>query len=273
MNFGLNIGPCRSCSWNAREQRRHNYGIGMPLAPLILLPPSEGKAAGGEFGTHGDLFEQSLANARIEVRDALHLALTTMTVEQQSRLFGVRGELLERARKAMGAFVVGEIKVMPAWQRYTGVVWDHLDSSTLKSSARSRILVPSGLYGINRATDDIVDYRLTMHVALPGIGNLAKFWTGPLTEVLSGLRGNPTIISLLPKEHARAVLPGLIANFQDVEFLAGDGKRAVGHGAKAVKGSFARHLIDHGLDDVLGFRFERWRVSRSATGFKLVAPR
>jgi len=273
MKFGLNIGPCSRCSRNPDQQRRRNYGNKMSLPALVLLPPSERKAPGGEPEVHRDSFAGLLAMPRDGVREALRCCLETMTPEQLSRLFGVRGELFERAQRSMNAIVAGRAEVMPAWRRYTGVVWEHLDPSTLKSSARSRILVPSGLYGMTRATDDIADYRLTMHVALPGIGSLGRFWAEPVSEVLSGLRGHPTIVSLLPKEHARAVVPGSVASFLEAEFLAVDGKGAAGHAAKAVKGRFARHLIEHGVDDILGFRFDGWKISRSDNGFNLVAPR
>lgn len=245
----------------------------MSLAPLILVPPSEGKAVGGRRVVRNDRFANPLAIPRDHVRDALCRALESMTAEQLSRLFCVRGELFGRALRSMGEIVTGEAEVMPAWRRYTGIVWGHLEPSSLSSAARSRILVPSGLYGINRATDDIADYRLTMHVALPGIGNLARFWSEPVSEILSSWRGHPTIVSLLPKEHARIVVPASIASLVEVEFLAVDGRRAAGHAAKAAKGRFARHLIDHGLEAAPSFRFEGWKVVRSERGLNLLAPR
>jgi len=240
---------------------------------LILLPPSEAKAKGGVRSVRSDAFVHLLADAREQVRDCLGQALATMTPEQLTRLLGVRGERFERAQMAMGAIVAGTSEVIPAWRRYTGVVWEHLDPSTLKAPARSRILVPSGLYGINRATDDIADYRLTMNAVLPGIGNLAGFWTTPVTGSLHELFGPRTIISLLPREHARAVKSNAVRSFLEVEFLAANGRGAAGHAAKAVKGRFARHLLDHGLDDALGFRFEGWKIRRSEKGFDLSAPR
>ena len=245
----------------------------MSDAPLILIPPSEGKAPGGRSVVRNDRFAQLLGAPRDEVRLALGRALAGTSVEQQGRLFGVRAERLERARRSMMAIVADEAEVMPAWRRYTGVVWDHLDPSTLTPAARSRILVPSGLYGLNRATDEIADYRLTMHVSLPGIGNLGRFWTRPVSAALCGLRGHPLIVSLLPREHARAVLDESITNFIEVAFLAADGRRAAGHGAKAVKGVFSRYLLDHGTDGVLGFHFEGWRIRATTRGFTLQAPK
>ncbi len=240
---------------------------------LILLPPSERKAQGGLDRAGIDAFAKLLSPARDQVRAALDRALATMTLEQLSRLLGEREELLESSLVAMGEFVAGTSVVLPAWRRYSGVVWEHLDPSTLRAPARSRILVPSGLYGINRATDDIADYRLTMHAALPGVGNLARYWMAPISDGLREHYGRRTIISLLPKEHARSVQSDVARTFLEVDFRAADGRGAAGHAAKAVKGRFARHLLDNGPDDALGFRFEGWKIRRSLRGYELLAPR
>ncbi|HUY07445.1 MAG TPA: peroxide stress protein YaaA [Acidimicrobiales bacterium] len=245
----------------------------MSPAPLILLPPSEGKATGGSRIVGRDRFASSLEEPRHQVREALRVALETMTPERLSHLFGARGERCGRAISAATKIIDGEAKVMPAWRRYTGVVWEHLDPSTIPGAARSRILVPSGLYGVTRSDDEIVDYRLTMLVSLPNIGNLGRFWAGPVSSVLHDLRGRPTVISLLPREHARVVIPASVASLIEVQFLAADGGGAAGHAAKAVKGRFARHLIDHGIDDALAFRFEGWKISRAGDGYVLRAPR
>ena len=61
-------------------------------------------------------------------------------------------------------------------------------ASDAHPATRVRILVPSALYGVTTAEDQIVDYRLTMHAALPGLGNLARYWRQPLTEALRALR-------------------------------------------------------------------------------------
>ena len=49
---------------------------------------------------------------------------------------------------------------MPAWRRYSGVVWDHLDPASL--THRAPIVVVSGLHGLVGAEDPLPDYRLKM---------------------------------------------------------------------------------------------------------------
>jgi cytoplasmic iron level regulating protein YaaA (DUF328/UPF0246 family) len=190
-----------------------------------------------------------------------------------SKLFRVRGELLDRGVEATRAILDGSAPLMPAWKRYTGVVWDALQPATLARSTRVRILVPSALYGITTAEDQIADYRLTMHVALPGLGNLARHWRQPLTEALKAATGRVKVVSLLPVEHAAAIGLGELRNVVNVSFVSADGKRAVGHEAKSAKGRFARYLIDYGVEAAIDFTHEGWTVQRVEQHFTLVSPK
>lgn len=253
--------------------RPYTGTVGPVTAPLILLPPSEGKESGGKAKRLPDRFAASLFAERAEVRAALADVLATSNLDRMSKLFRVRGELLDRGLRATQEFLDGSAPLLPAWRRYTGVVWDALEPETLPRATRLRILVPSALYGITTAEDQIVDYRLTMHVALPGLGNLARHWRSPLTEVVKRAAGRSKVVSLLPNEHAAAVGLGQLRNVVSVSFVAADGKRAVGHEAKAAKGRFARHLIDNGIGEAAGFRFEGWTVREAGSGFTLVSPK
>jgi len=241
--------------------------------PFLLLPPSEGKAAGGRAKRLPDRFSEALFSERSAVRAALVEVLATSGPDRMSKLFRVRGELLDRGVQATRALLDGSALLMPAWRRYTGVVWDALQPATLTRATRVRILVPSALYGVTTAEDQIVDYRLTMHAALPGLGNLARYWRRPLTEALRAATGRVKVVSLLPVEHAAAVGLGELRNVINVSFVSADGKRAVGHEAKAAKGHFARHLIDHGVEAGADFDHEGWSVRIGELGFTVVSPR
>jgi cytoplasmic iron level regulating protein YaaA (DUF328/UPF0246 family) len=242
-------------------------------APFVLLPPSEGKQAGGRAKRLPDRFGVALAGERAEVRAALADVVSTCSSDRLSKLFRVRGELLDRAMHATQVFLDGSAPLMPAWMRYTGVVWDALEPATLPRSTRVRILVPSALYGVTTAEDQIADYRLTMHVALPGLGNLARHWRAPLTASLKAVVGRSKVVSLLPNEHAAAIGLGELRNVTSVLFASADGSRAVGHEAKAAKGRFARHLIEHGIGSGDDFHDEGWTVRKGEHGFTLVAPK
>jgi cytoplasmic iron level regulating protein YaaA (DUF328/UPF0246 family) len=249
--------------------------------PFLLLPPSEGKADGGR-GPRADArpgpLDAELASARDVVRLALRDALASADDAAATKLLGVRGDNLVRARAATDAYVRGSAPVLPAWRRYTGVVWDHL--GPLRAPEAKRVLVPSALYGITTAADPIADYRLKFSVALPGIGGLARLWKEPCTAALVAHvhgRGRP-IVDLLPAEHAAAFDWAVLesrAPVVHVRFRSRDGARVVGHDAKAVKGAVARCVLEQGVDALGAFRWQGWRA-RAVPGesaIDVLAPR
>jgi cytoplasmic iron level regulating protein YaaA (DUF328/UPF0246 family) len=181
----------------------------------------------------------------------------------RGRVLGVRGELLARAVAASGALGDGTAPVLPAWKRYTGVVWAGLDPATLSPADRRRVLVPSGLYGVTTAADPVADYRLKLLVSLGRLGRLSTFWRPEVTAAVAGRARGRVVVDLLPAEHAQAIDLAEVARTTRVvrvRFVTREGERAVGHEAKSAKGRLARALLDHGLDGAIGFVHEGWRA-------------
>ena len=56
-------------------------------------------------------------------------------------VLGVRGELLERALAATARLVEGSAPVLPAWRRYSGVVWGGLEPATLRPGKSDPIMI------------------------------------------------------------------------------------------------------------------------------------
>jgi cytoplasmic iron level regulating protein YaaA (DUF328/UPF0246 family) len=247
----------------------------MPGDCVLLLPPSEGKAAGPGPGRRRGAFEAQLTDRRVEVRQALAGELAALTPSRAARLFNARGELLEWAIQRAASVVDGDAPTMAAWRRYTGVVWQHLEPAALGEGALRRCLIPSSLYGLNGALDPIVDYRLSMQAALGSLGRLSGFWRLPVTRAICRAARGRVVVDLLPKEYAAAVDFGLVESAADVfrvSFVSADGAAAIGHGAKAVKGRLAAHLLLEGLEAAPGFRWEGWRARRTAEGLVVSAP-
>jgi cytoplasmic iron level regulating protein YaaA (DUF328/UPF0246 family) len=164
---------------------------------------------------------------------------------------------------------------LPAWQRYSGVVWAHVDPASLRQRDRARLLIPSGLYGLNAATDEIAEYRLTMNVSLDEVGSLSSFWKEPLTHAIEAQCARATIVDLLPAEHRRSIdfeQLNETADVISVSFLTADMKNAAGHGAKAVKGVLARAILVDGLDVVDHFSWEGWKATRTKNEISVRAP-
>lgn len=217
-------------------------------ALAILLPPSEGKAEGGRspaWNPGSGRFGRQLGSLRRSVADALAAA-----DGGDARLLGVKGAHLERAR-AVNRSLVGS-PTLPAFERYTGVVWDHLDIETMSARTRARaedsVVVVSGLLGLVGMNDRIPEYKVKMGATLPHLGKLSTWWRPKLSAVLNSwllAEGGRVVVDLLPQEHRAAweVDPDLGRNHIVVNFVNRSG-RAVGHDAKAAKGLLARHLLE-----------------------------
>jgi hypothetical protein len=202
---------------------------------VILLPPSEGKATGGSTVTWSPdcgIFGGPLSSPRRELAAALRAGNGGT-----SAMLGVKGPHLERAQAANLNLL--HAPSLPAWQRYTGVVWDHLDPATLTERQRSRIIIASGLGGLFAAEDLVPDYRLKMGATLPGIGPVARFWREHVAASLHAISATTVIVDLLAQEQRKALPDGLIMLEVTIRTKAG---ALGGHAAKAAKGLLARHL-------------------------------
>ncbi len=215
-------------------------------APLaILLPPSEGKAAGGAkpgWRTGSGEFGRSLTRRRSELLSALE-----SLGGGDAKLLGVGGRNLDEARRTN--LSISGAPVLPAHQRYTGVVWDHLAPATMSTAVHRRasesILVISGLLGLVAFDDPIPDYKLKIGASFAPIGKLSTWWREPLSKTLNTRLAGHHVIDLLPNEHRAAwtPTPESYASLRSVTFVEKSGKVA-GHDAKAAKGSLARHLLE-----------------------------
>ena len=248
----------------------------MPQSLHLLLPPSEGKRDGGSEPLSVGCFDEAMRDARNEILKTLANLLKSKQDVDWSKILRVRGALLDRALLATSALVENRALVLPAWQRYDGVVWQHLGPASLRDDDRRRVLVPSALYGVNRADDPVADYRLTFKASLGDLGPLATFWRPTLSSVIATYCKQATLVNLLPSEHAHALdleLLGTEARVVNVSFSSSDGSRAIGHEAKAAKGKFARFVLENGLDNVTKFRWSGWRVKAKDDNIALRAPK
>jgi len=209
---------------------------------LVLLPPSEGKAA-PPAGGPVDLAELAFAAELTERRRKL---LATLA--------GLASMPLAEARAALGVpeSQAGEVAVdaglagapaAPAGEVYTGVLYDHLGLPGLPAAARRRVLIASALWGVLRAEDRIPCYRLAAKAKLPGIDGLAAFWRPALAEAMPDepgdlildMRSGPYAAFWKPKQ---ATLLGVRAFSEQ-----GGRRKTISHMAKAVRGDVAQALL------------------------------
>lgn len=219
---------------------------------LILLPPSEGKtpATGTNPVEMGDLSFPQLTEARERVVEELAQVSAEEGAAEQLKVGKSLVAEVERNTRLLAE------PAAPAAQVYTGVLFEALDYASLgtaaQESADRSLLVISALWGAVSLKDCIPAYRLSMGVKLGSCGNLAKFWAGELTSVLSGAFDGQLVIDCRSAAYAKAWTPEPQLTYAvRVEKMLPDGSRkVVSHMAKHYRGLLARYLIDEGLTNI-----------------------
>ncbi|MFE0028042.1 peroxide stress protein YaaA [Amycolatopsis sp. NPDC059021] len=157
---------------------------------LVLLPPSETKADGGE-GPPLDLAALSfpeLNPVRAKLADAL--ADLARDVPASLAALGISARQSDEVTRNAQLWTS---PTMPALSRYTGVLYDALDvrgfTKAGLAKAQRRLAVTSSLFGVVSATDPIPAYRLSGGNTVPGLGTVRGLWKPVLEPVLREIEG------------------------------------------------------------------------------------
>lgn len=220
------------------------------LKMQILLPPSETKrSGGGGIFDAGALAHQELLGAtRIRVRDALVELSGDERAAAKALKLGVknRGELAHNLALSISG-------LLPAIERYTGVLYDALDATSLEADARAwlarNVSVQSALFGLLRADDEIPAYRLSGSSPLPALGGtLKRTWAEAHRSIAWDEFG--WVLDLRSKDYvALAPLPRSRGAWLHVAQRSPDGEvRALNHFNKAAKGHLVRSLALSGVE-------------------------
>ena len=242
---------------------------------LLLLPPSETKRSGGPEG------------ARLEVRDLRYPALNRL---RRATLRAVR-ELARDPEATITALGLGPTRsdavranrrvtispVLPAVDRFTGVLYDALDAGSLDDRARSwldeQVVIGTALLGPIGALDAIPDHRLSHDSRLPGFGLRAEWAAAAGRALGEGMRDVGVVLDARSEGYVRLAPLPPIRSGAEVAFLRvvtdeGGRRRALNHDNKQAKGRLARALATAGetprsIAELirsaadLGFRLER----------------
>lgn len=201
---------------------------------LILLPPSETKAAGGS-GPPLELDALSFGELN-PLRRRLRDALVDLAADVPASLAAL-GLTERQADEVARNAELRSSPTAPALSRYTGVLYEALDAGSFRryerARARERLVVASALFGLVRADDPIPAYRLSGSTTLPGAGSLRRLWRPALEPVLAKLDG--LVVDLRSGDYAAlAPAPAAIT----VRVVTADG-RTVSHFNKSAKGRLA----------------------------------
>lgn len=213
--------------------------------PLILIPPSEAKAGGGDGvpWEPGRAADSALDRHR---RVVLRAAIADGALRRRS-------------------------PTRPAMERYTGVLYKELDWGSLSAGARrhgdAQVRVVSGLWGLVAPADPIPHYKLKMSARAGDLGRLATWWKPRLGPVLAERVRGALVWDLLPVEHRAAVdWPACAPTQRIVVRFVDEHDRAVSHWNKLLKGSLVRWLLTTqptqpcdlaSFEHPLGYRFDR----------------
>lgn len=228
-------------------------GEGSPtvVRPLILLPPSKGKAsdvdiASAPRSTFGRLLRRPhpLGTARREILAAASALADTRDDVALARWCGVARGDAATARTTLRGLAAAP--TMPANRRYTGIVHGNAGLAALDpTEVAADVRIVSPLLGLVALDEPVPAYRLELAAVLPGIGGLTGYWREQLAEHLCSISVGRRVWDLLPAEHARIWVRDLRAELDvvTVRFLTPQGGSANAARTKVAKGRLAAHLI------------------------------
>ena len=254
---------------------------------LILLPPSEGKAA-PRRGKPLDLPTLSfsgLGTTRERVLTTL-VDLCSSDPAAAARTLGIgatQWDLIDLNRRLSSSPTARADRV------YTGVLYDALDAPSLSAAAKrragTRLAVTSALFGLVRPGDRIPAYRLSGDTTLPGLGPVTAAWRPVLGTAVEDAVGDGLLVDLRSTTYAAFWRPpaSLGRRTATVRVLheTGGRRQVVSHFNKATKGRIVRAVLDDGanprtpaaLADLLrdlGWKVEEGASDRAGTRLDVV---
>ena len=132
---------------------------------------------------------------------------------------------------------------MPALRRYTGVLYDALDVSSLSDATTPHLAIGSALYGLVMGGDPIPHYRLSGSTKLTPGTTMKKRWGSAITEALERAEQEHGLVVDLRSGAYQQLGKLKTAVTVRVESVQPDGSRkVVSHFNKHYKGLLARAL-------------------------------
>jgi uncharacterized protein len=157
---------------------------------LLLLPPSETKRDGGVPGSSLDLADLSFPSLTKSRRGAL-AGLRSVSKSLATSLTALKLGPTQRFEIDRNR-AISTSPVMPAIERYTGVLYDALGVESMDAEARAFLggvaVVHSALFGLVRADDPLPAYRFSHDSRIPA-SSLSKLWREANAAVLAEQTG------------------------------------------------------------------------------------
>ncbi|WP_295803373.1 peroxide stress protein YaaA [uncultured Corynebacterium sp.] len=209
---------------------------------LIILPPSETKAHGGNGAALN--WDGLSFPALNPTRRDIAAELQSLDVDEALEVLKISEKLRAEAESN---HQLESSPTMPALERFTGVLYDALDAPSLPPEARRYLAVGDALFGLVHADDLIPHYRLSGGTKLGG-RTLKSRWGTAISDELRALAAEELVIDMRSGTYQQLGKLKEAATVR-VESVQEDGSRkVVSHFNKHYKGQLARVLALHGSE-------------------------
>ena len=170
----------------------------------IIISPAK------KMRVDNDTFVPLSKPAFLDKTEKIKEALTKMELPALQKLWECNDEIAELNFKRLQNMNL-ERNLTPAVFAYDGLQYQHIAPNVLDEEAlnylQKNLKILSGFYGILRAFDGVVSYRLEMQarLACDGYKNLYAFWNSLLYDELA--KDDGEVLNLASKEYSKAVEP------------------------------------------------------------------
>jgi len=217
----------------------------------LLLPPSEGKTAGGRRRPlrNRPADDSPVAAARSATLAAL-LDLVSGDPQAAAEALLLPAGVAADALAADAAVL--DSPTTPALRRYAGVVYDGLGYAAMTDAERRvadrACLIFSGLFGVVRGDEAVPDYRVPAKAVLPGLGIAGTFWRPVLTAAMPAVVRRGLVVDLRSSDYAAMWRPDrtMDARVLGVRVLSPvprGGVAVISYNSKFAKGRLAAELV------------------------------
>lgn len=153
-------------------------------------------------------------------------------------------------------------ELLPAIERYSGVMYKAIDYEWITEKGRmyfdTYFFISSGLYGLLKPQDMIVNYKLPIEVKW-----LALYWKDILTQRLRELKPD-IIVDFLPESYKKMI----DWKYLDIQVVHIDFytikdwfQKKLSHGVKKVKGEYIKNICEKGITDIADFPGYQIKIS------------
>ena len=214
----------------------------------FLLPPSETK---NDTNGKVKLNLKSLSFSELyQPREELLEILIDFSEKSPAKARSVLGLSQKQDFERVRNTNLRTVGTGPAWQIYSGVLFDALSARSLSAAAikklTTNVYVQSALFGLISMGDKIPAYRLSADTKLPKVGTLTNVWANPCADIFSKL--DELIVDLRSSQYAKlAPIPKEIADQVVVpkilQKMPSGPPKVVSHHNKATKGRIIRQVV------------------------------